>query len=578
MQQPPSLPSRPTRPAPAPRFRAPPAVAALLLATLAGCAGPLGPRTADRGRVLPPERLREVQALNFESFRAPQPAADADATNPPAGAPADTDPLPGALPPSRFAGMAEVPLSIEEARAQVLENNLDLRVAFVDPLIANESLRAEAAKFEAVFQPFARYRNDDRPTLQTTVPNQQEVLSLGGGVDVPLRTGGRLSVDLTATKTDSPSAVLAGSQLFSSDATFSISQPLLRNAGEEVSTASIAIAGYNEQIAQARTRLLVIAQLAGVERSYWRLYAARRELEVAQRQFELAEEQLRSAERRVNAGDSPPLEAVRAQSGVAQRLEAIIVAENNVLATQRELKRTMNRADLDVGSAQALIPATPPDPAPYDLDPDRLTTLAIDNRDELLEVELGLLSDAVNEGFARNQLLPLLNLDGSYTFSSLATTARENLDRLVNNKFQSFSVGISGEVPLGNEAAEARLERAVLTRLQRVLSKAARAQSIRQDVLDAIDRVRAGWQRILAARQAAILAGRTLEGERRQFDAGSRTSTDVLDAATRLAEAQLAEIRALTDYQIAKVDLAVATGTTLGASKVSWSPQRPTPP
>jgi outer membrane protein TolC len=474
--------------------------------------------------------------------------------------------------------MAEVPLSIEEARAQVLENNLDLRVAFVDPLIANESLRAEAAKFEAVFQPFARYRNDDRPTLQTTVPNQQEVLSLGGGVDVPLRTGGRLSVDLTATKTDSPSAVLAGSQLFSSDATFSISQPLLRNAGEEVSTASIAIAGYNEQIAQARTRLLVIAQLAGVERSYWRLYAARRELEVAQRQFELAEEQLRSAERRVNAGDSPPLEAVRAQSGVAQRLEAIIVAENNVLATQRELKRTMNRADLDVGSAQALIPATPPDPAPYDLDPDRLTTLAIDNRDELLEVELGLLSDAVNEGFARNQLLPLLNLDGSYTFSSLATTARENLDRLVNNKFQSFSVGISGEVPLGNEAAEARLERAVLTRLQRVLSKAARAQSIRQDVLDAIDRVRAGWQRILAARQAAILAGRTLEGERRQFDAGSRTSTDVLDAATRLAEAQLAEIRALTDYQIAKVDLAVATGTTLGASKVSWSPQRPTPP
>ncbi len=53
------------------------------------------------------------------------------------------------------------------------------------------------------------------------------------------------------------------------------------------------------------------------------------------------------------------------------------------------------------------------------------------------------------------------------------------------------------------------------------------------------------------------------------------TSTDVLDAATRLAEAQLAEIQAVVDYQIAQVDLAAATGTLLGAAKVTWEPSRP---
>jgi hypothetical protein len=38
------------------------------------------------------------------------------------------------------------------------------------------------------------------------------------------------------------------------------------------------------------------------------------------------------------------------------------------------------------------------------------------------------------------------------------------------------------------------------------------------------------------------------------------------------AEAQSAEILALTEYQIAQVDLAFATGTLLGAAKVRWDP------
>jgi hypothetical protein len=52
----------------------------------------------------------------------------------------------------------------------------------------------------------------------------------------------------------------------------------------------------------------------------------------------------------------------------------------------------------------------------------------------------------------------------------------------------------------------------------------------------------------------------------------------VLDAATRLAEAQLQEINAITDYQISQVDLAFATGTLLGQSRVDLTiPDRPNP-
>ena len=67
-----------------------------------------------------------------------------------------------------------------------------------------------------------------------------------------------------------------------------------------------------------------------------------------------------------------------------------------------------------------------------------------------------------------------------------------------------------------------------------------------------------------------MLAARTLQGEERQFDVGLRTSTDVLDAQSRLADAQSREVQALSAYQIALIDIAFATGTLLGQSKVEF--------
>ena len=67
-----------------------------------------------------------------------------------------------------------------------------------------------------------------------------------------------------------------------------------------------------------------------------------------------------------------------------------------------------------------------------------------------------------------------------------------------------------------------------------------------------------------------MLAARTLQGEERQFDVGLRTSTDVLDALSRLADAQSREVQSLAAYQIALVDIAFATGTLLGQSKVEF--------
>jgi len=391
-----------------------------------------------------------------------------------------------------------------------------------------------------------------------------------------LRTGGRIIVDLPFGRSDTSFAgqdfSTFGGTSYDAALQFSISQELLRGAGIDTNTYSIKVARYQRKITDAQTKLEAIRILANADRAYWLVYARRRQLDVRIQQYELAVEQLEKARRRFDAGAAPELDVTRAESGVAASLEDIIVAETILKRRQRDLKRIMNRPDLPLSSPTSIITTTQPDPVFLDLDPVALGEYAVANRMEMLELEFRLAIDAVTIDLEKNSALPLFTLDYSYNIQGRESSWGGALDQISNRTFTGWSVGINAEIPIGNEAAKARVHRSILARLQRLSTKELRRLSILQEVYNAVDLLNQEWQRILAARQAVILSGRTYQGEKRQFEVGVRTSTDVLDAAARLADAQSSEVQALADYQIARVDIAFGTGTLLGYGRIIWTP------
>jgi outer membrane protein TolC len=215
-----------------------------------------------------------------------------------------------------------------------------------------------------------------------------------------------------------------------------------------------------------------------------------------------------------------------------------------------------------------LIPLTPPNPVGLDLSAQRLADRAVADRMEMLELELQLAIDAGTINFARNQALPLFAVDYAYNLLRPGRTAAQSLQLTRGNTPSQWSLMLTAEIPIGNGIAKAQLQRAILERVQRLATREQRALAIRQEVYDAVDQFNQNWKRILAARNESILAGRTYQAERRQFELGVRTSTDVLLAAAGLAAAQLNEIDALVDYEISRVDIAFATGTLLGEERV----------
>lgn len=463
-----------------------------------------------------------------------------------------------------------VSFSIENVRAAALANNLDLKVQLIAPAIAAESVNTERAKFEAVFAGSINYTKTDTAVATQLEGSQAASTSFETGVRKPLPTGGDITLGLRSGRYETDNAFSLLNPSFSSDLQFSISQPLLRNAGLNVNHHSIRVAQYQEKIADAQTKLEALRILSQAEQAYWLIYAASRALDVRQQQYDLALQQLSDAEKRVQAGSSPRIEITRAESGVAARLEGIITANSQMRLYERNFKRTVNQPGLPIESLTSILPETQPNPVGMVLDPKKFADIAVENRMEMLELELSLAIDESKIDFQRNAALPLFVLDYTYNYNGLGNSFGKAYDQIRDMRFADMSAGMRVEIPLGNQAAKSRVRQAILQRVQRLATKDLRRQAIRKEVYDALDLLQQNWQRILAARQEMASAARTYQAERRQFEIGIRTSTDVLYAAEQLASAQLREIWALVDYQSAQVDIAYATGTLLGYSGVTW--------
>ncbi|MFO7579782.1 MAG: TolC family protein [Nitrosomonas halophila] len=480
-------------------------------------------------------------------------------------------------------------LSIPEIRKIALENNLSLKIANIEPVIAETAVGEERAKFDNIIFANANLRHldapgiggdnvklsssnpllDDQRVKLSLEPQKIEQLNAEAGIAIPLRTGGVVTLSSPIERKITKGQL--DSDEFRSALRFSISQPLLRNAGIAVNEASINIAHYERRAVDMRTRLQSIRVISIIDKAYWELYAAWAELDVRRQQYELANQNLTMVQRRVDEGLTAAIEISRAEIGVTDRVESLIIANTKLKLNQRQLKFLLNDQTYTIDSDIHIVPTTTPTLVYYNLDRKQIASLALDGRLELLELELRLAADLTRIEFLENQTLPLFTLDYSYgALSNSRGSFSQTYEDVVHNRFNDWSIGLRFELPMTNEARRMQLQRAVQQRIQRLTTKTLQEQVVLREIYDVFDQVEQNWQRILATRQQVILAGINYEAELKQFKEGLRTMTEVLEMLTFLGEAQIREIHAVRDYQAALIDLAYATGTLLGYSRVEF--------
>lgn len=270
----------------------------------------------------------------------------------------------------------------------------------------------------------------------------------------------------------------------------------------------------------------------------------------------------------VEAGIVPKIEILRSEVGMSQRVNSIIIAETTRRLIERELRRVLNEPQIHSDAARAVFPTTAPALFPISVDPELLVESAYKQRMDLMSAQIQLAVDVLDQEVARNQMLPDVALSFDYSLSSRGTTLGKAYDALDGRGPNFWQAGVSVSMPLGNRVARARSRQAALRYSATLNNFEQRRQFIQQEVENAVDRLAQSWQLIDASVQEMGMSRRIYDGEVKQFEGGVRTSTEVLAAAQFLANAQIRNLQAISDYEIAKVELAYATGTHLGYSDV----------
>jgi outer membrane protein TolC len=208
----------------------------------------------------------------------------------------------------------------------------------------------------------------------------------------------------------------------SSNLLVGFNQPLLNGFGYRANAKFIRIAKTNAQIADSVFRQQVMTAITQVLNLYYDLVYYRDNVRVAERSLALAQKTLSDNKRQVEIGTLAPIEVVRAESEVAARQQDLIVAQTSLQQQQILLKTALaKQVDGDLAGVEIEPTDALPEPKPDDVPPlDEALRQAAQNRPEIEQADLNLRNQDVVIKANRNALLPSLGLFASYAGAGLS--------------------------------------------------------------------------------------------------------------------------------------------------------------
>jgi outer membrane protein len=134
---------------------------------------------------------------------------------------------------------------------------------------------------------------------------------------------------------------------------FRFTQNLLQGFGFLPNTRFIRIAKNNREISDVAFRLQIITTVDQIENMYWDLVYAYENVRVQRESLTYAQKALDDARHQAQVGTAPPIQVVSAQSTVATDQQNLIVAENNLQLQQLLMKNALSRSIEDPVLAEA---------------------------------------------------------------------------------------------------------------------------------------------------------------------------------------------------------------------------------
>ncbi|HET9095621.1 MAG TPA: TolC family protein [Candidatus Baltobacteraceae bacterium] len=535
-------------------------------------------------------------------------------------------------PPPSVVGVTQQPfvgITLENAIGMALSRNPDLAVAQANRRIASYQIQAAKGAYDVRFmvEPQYQYVTQAPQNEFFAGPNFAPIVqrnsSVATGVQGILPGGQQYSVTASGKQTYDNTQINTFNPTYPTIFSVNFSQPLGKNRAVNATTRALQLAQINAQASDAQTLAAASATISRVQKTYWDLVAAWRNVAIQEQALKDTITQQHSNVRLARQGVSAPIDVVQTNAQIAVFQENVFSALQNVALLQNELKSELVADPNDALWSANLVPTTPALQLPQQPSLGNLVTQALANRPEIAQIRSLRSTADVNLAYAENQTKPQVNLNLGYTSNGFAGTAvptanspflqssiaqfvainqliaavnstlppaqqipalpntstpvpaylqgglDQSIKNLLSNKFPVYAAGIQVTFPIGNRTAKADLAAAQEQERSVAVQEASTIQRITMDVRNALQAYQSAQARLLAARAAREASEQVLASEQRRFHAGASTTFLVLQREIELADNRGRELQAQTDLNKAVVDLARATGTILTSNNVN---------
>lgn len=358
----------------------------------------------------------------------------------------------------------------------------------------------------------------------------------------------------------------------------------------KISRREIIVAKNNQMISDSQFRGALADIIYSVEEAYWGLVYSIEYLNVRERSLKLARDLLEENRRKVEVGTLAPIDLFTAEAEVATREADILQAQAMVRNSEDRLKSILNMPELEEKGMTEIVPTDKPDFEEHPLDYEEALAVALKKRPDLQASRVNMETRRLDVTYARNQLLPELNLTASYwspgisgdrilyldgnAFSGvvIGTVPGASSDALkdaMNFKYNNWNVAVTLDIPLNTALTRAdyRLSRARLKQAAYRMEDQEREVVI--EIKTALRAVETGYKRRLAYTSARELAEKKLEAEGEKLTVGKSTNYLLLQYQRDLADARTTELKAMVDYTLALANLDRVMGTTLETKNIN---------
>ncbi len=497
------------------------------------------------------------------------------------------------------------PLMLREAIEIALANNRDIEVTRKTATMADFELQAARGFYQPRLAGQAYYDRSTVPNVSIFSNNPtttQGSLVANAGVQGFVPQYGTVfsgTFNNQRLTTDNPISIL--SPQLNSSLGFSVTQPLFRGRSFDQPRRTIEIAKRNIDLTNTQFRQRSIEVVAGVQRAYWDLTFALRNLQVQRDSVRDAVSQLQHNRRLVEEGQLAPIDIVAAETQVANFEQAVYEALNLVNQAENALKSLLSPNRRDPLWEQALTPVEPVEASVPDKTLAEAMETAIDNRPELEINQTQKDINAIDQRLYRDQQKPQIDFIASYNASgiggsqnpgfapnfptpcltdpgspacqqqqaNIALLTGNPLSGIVTNRYPVIRFGVNFNLPLfGDKTAKAQLGRSLVEAERIETQREQIEQGIQVEVRNAIQAIRTAEARLRSAAIARQNTTLQYESEQRKLDEGQSDIYNVLERQTALTVARSNELRARTELNKAIADLQRATGTTLQDNNV----------